>query len=45
MKDEYKIKKQLINELNEMRQQLDRLEKSEVDLKNIEEALRRSENQ
>ena len=45
MKDEYKTKKQLINELNEMRQQLDRLEKSEVDLKNIEEALRRSENQ
>jgi len=28
-----------------MRQQLDRLEKSEVDLKNIEEALRRSETQ
>jgi len=45
MKDEYKTKKQLLNELNEMRQQLDRLEKSEVDLKNIEEALRRSENQ
>ena len=45
MKDEYKTKKQILNELNEMRQQLDRLEKSEVDLKNIEEALRRSENQ
>jgi len=45
MKDEYKTKKQLINELNEMRQQLDRLEKSEDDLKNIEEALRRSETQ
>ena len=45
MKDEYKTKKQLLNELDEMRQQLDRLEKSEVDLKNIEEALRRSENQ
>lgn len=45
MKDEHKTKKQLIDELNAMRQQLDRLEKSEAGLKSIEEALRKSENQ
>lgn len=43
MKDESKTKKQLINELVELRQQIAELEKSETERKKAEEALQKSE--
>jgi two-component system cell cycle sensor histidine kinase/response regulator CckA len=45
MKDKYKTKKQLINELLEMRQRIAELEKSENQRKQLEEALKDSEAQ
>jgi len=44
MKDKYKTKEQLINELAEMRRRIAELEKSETEHKQVEEALRESEN-
>jgi len=44
MKDKYKTKEQLINELAEMRRRIAELEKSETEHKQAEEALRQSEN-
>jgi len=44
MKDKYKTKEQLINELAEMRRRIAELEKSETEHKQAEEALRESEN-
>ena len=41
MKDEYKTKKQLINELTKLRQRITELEGSKVELKRAEEALQR----
>jgi PAS domain S-box-containing protein len=43
MKDEYKTKEQLLNELLEMRQRVAELEKSEAELKQVEEAIQKSE--
>ena len=44
MKEKYKTKEQLINELAEMRRRIAELEKSETEHKQAEEALRESEN-
>jgi len=44
MKDKYKTKEQLINELAEMRRRIAELEKSETEHKQVEEVLRESEN-
>ena len=44
MKEKYKTKEQLINELAEMRRRIAELEKSETEHKQAEEALRQSEN-
>lgn len=44
MKDEYKTKQQLIDELGKMRQRVVRLEKSEAERKQAEEALRQERN-
>lgn len=44
MKDKYKTKEQLINELAEMRRRIAELEKSETEHKQAEEVLRESEN-
>ena len=44
MKEKYKTKEQLINELAEMRRRIAELEKSETEHKQVEEVLRESEN-
>ena len=45
MKDEYKTKKQLIDELTALRQRVDELENSETERQQAEEALLKSENE